>query len=243
MMYLEKIVFTFFITIFSPLVFSENIKIITISVAPWAYPLEHHSEVYVGIFPSVVSELKRRTGHDFKITLTDFGFMRIDRELSSGRQDCAVVIGQAGRDKITVRGETVVLHEMGVLARKGIDLNDYADLYGLTISSHPVLVEEGKFLQDRNLTIEYDDSYLSGLKKIKHGRLDAVAGSIDTIEYLANHNGMKDLLGKALLLESEAVYLQCSKKSEKLKHMGELNEAIQAMKKDGTLDSILENFS
>jgi polar amino acid transport system substrate-binding protein len=219
-----------------------ELKFITLEVAPWAY-YDDSSDGYIGIFSDVVAEMEKRTGFTIKITLSSFGFSRINRELEMARQDCTLVILQKKREDIIVLGEVLFNHSMGVIANKNFRLDKYEDLYKLTISVHEVLSLEGQFMDDKKLNMEFDVDYSTGLRKIQHGRLDAVAGAISTIQYLAKMEGMDYLLGKPLVLKQEPIHLQCSKKSKNLKHLDKLNQAIKSIKSDGTLAKIIKRNS
>lgn len=222
--------------------FSQNIKFISLEVAPWSY-LDEENRQYVGIFPDVIREIENRTGHFIEITMASFSFDRINRELLFGRQDCTIVIEDPIRESYVVVGESLFEYEMGVIAKKMLPLEEYSDLYNMVISTNRKLIITEDFYTDKKLKKEFDLNYELGLKKIRHGRVDAVAGAIPTIQYLAKKNNIIDILGKPLILKLEPISLQCSKKSKNLIFMEDFNEAIKSMKFDGTLKKIIANHS
>jgi polar amino acid transport system substrate-binding protein len=221
---------------------SEELKFITLNVAPWAYFNKNKSKL-LGVFPDLVHEIEKRTGNNIHVSLTFFAFDRINRELELGRQDCTMVIREKKRDQFVILGESVVELSMGVVAKKGINLDEYKDLYGLRISVLKILSEKGKFMDDNQLTKVFDTDYEAGLRKMQHRRLEAIAGPIGKIQYLARKNGFDDLLGAPLVLKQEPIHLQCSKKSKNLKHLDKLNQAIKSIKSDGTLAKIIKRNS
>lgn len=221
-------------------VYSAELKFITLEVTPWAYPGRDENK-YLGIFPDLVKELKGRTGHDIAITLTPYA--RIDHELETGRQDCTMLIREKKRENIIFLGELIFNHAMGIVAHKSFPLKDYKDLYGLKISVLRALSITEQFTNDSLLRKEFDTDYEMGLRKIKHGRLNAIAGAIPTIQYLAKKNGLSDLLGEPLQLSLEPIYLQCSKNSKNLQYIDSINRAIREIKKDGVLDAIIDKYS
>lgn len=226
--------------LFSGDAFSQSLKFITLEVAPWAYT-DKVSKEFVGIFPEIIKEIEDRTNYQVKITLTPYA--RIDRELETGRQDCTMLIKEPNRNQLVHLGELVFNHPMGVVPAKDISLSKYGDLYSLKISVLRALTITEEFSNDDKLKKEYDTDYQMGLRKIQHGRLDAIAGAIPTIQYLSKVHGVDHLLGEPLELSSEPIYLQCSKSSKKLEFMQKLNETIQSIKDDGTLDRILNKYS
>lgn len=216
--------------------YSADLKFITLEVAPWAYSGES-GDGYIGVFPELVKELEKRTGHSISITLAPYA--RINRELEAARQDCTMLISDSERDRITVKGELVFNHPMGVVARKTLDIDTYNDLYGIKISLLRGSIISEKFNTDDKLDKDFDTDYQISLQKMKYGRLDAIAGAIPTIQYLAKKNGLHHMLGKPLQLSSEPIYLQCAKESTNIKYIDDLNKAIRSIKSDSSLDLIL----
>lgn len=240
-MWAKKTIFsiTLLLWIISPAAKSTQLRFITIDVAPWATTDADSGEM-VGVFPEVIKEIEERTGHDINITLTPFA--RIDRELESGRQDCTILITDENRAKLTRQGELLSYHSMGVIARQGVSLKNYSDLQSLTFSVLRGVAISVKFDADSNLKKEFDTDYLIGIRKIAHKRLDAIAGAIPTIRFLADQHGLSEHLGEQLSLEKAPLMLQCSKRSSNLAVMPELNRAIIDMKQDGTLEKIKTRY-
>ncbi len=214
-----------------------DLKFITLDVAPWA-SVDAASGRAVGVFPDVVREIARRTGHTIAMSLQPFA--RIDRELEAGTQDCTIIVWTEGRDRIVEKGELVSHHPMGVIARKGVRLKSYDDLKDLTISVLRGLAIEPRFDADAGLKKDFDVDYPQGLLKMAHRRLDAIAGAVPTILFVANQQGMGDMIGDVLSLGTIPLVLQCSKVSPNLKLMPQMDKAIRDMKDDGTLKRILE---
>ncbi len=221
---------------------ADELKVITINTYPWAYHDDQHNK-YFGLFPSIISEIETRTGYKIKISLSDFSFARIDRELRAGRQDCSVNISIVDDNRdFVIYGETLIEHHMGVVARKGLKLDEYSDLMGLSVSVNDKLFISESFYLDKGFRKEYDVDYLTGIEKLVHGRVDAVAGAIKTINELAKFRDFDGFLGQSLKLGLTPISLQCSKKSKKLYVVAEVNEAIKSMKIDGTMQKIVSKY-
>lgn len=227
------------LAIFSSLSFSKNLNFITLDVVPWA-SINPDTGEPEGVFPLVVSEFEKRLGHKIDITLTPFA--RIHRELESGRQDCTILVSNSDLERAAVQGELLSYHAIGVIARKGITLNDYDDLRPLTISVLRGSNVSPRFDNDSTLKKEFDTNYSIGLRKLSHKRLDAIFGAIPTIRFLASQEGFSDYLGEDLVLEDVPLLLQCSKKSANLDVMMDLNQVILDMHEDGTIDKIKEDY-
>lgn len=220
---------------------AAELKFITIDVAPWASRDGTTGEP-LGVFPEVMDEIARRTGHTIAMSLQPFA--RIDRELEAGTQDCTIIVWTEGRSHIVQRGELVSYHPMGVIARKGVSLRAYDDLKGLTISVLRGLAIEPRFDADDGLRKDFDVSYDQGLMKMAHHRLDAIAGAVPTILFLARQNPtFAAMIGDVLPLGNVSLVLQCSKASANLALMPALDQAIRDMHADGTMKRILERHS
>jgi polar amino acid transport system substrate-binding protein len=219
--------------------YAAELKFITIDVAPWA-SVDAKTGASVGVFPEVVREIERRTGHTIEMQFTPFA--RVDRELQSGRQDCTILVSGDKRAGFVEEGALVSYHPIGVIARKGVTLKTYADLKPLTISVLRGAAMTPEFEADDSLRKEFDTDYLIGLRKIEHGRLDAIAGAVPTIRYLASQEGNLAHLGDEIILANVPLVLQCSRKSTHLPLMPALNNAIEDMKLDGVLDKIKAKF-
>lgn len=223
----------------SPAATAAQLRFITLDVAPWASVDANTGDV-VGVFADVIKEIEQRTGHKVEMTLTPFA--RIDRELESGQQDCTILVPGDSRKKFTQQGELLSYHTIGVIARPGVNLETYEDLKPLTISVLRGAPMSPQFDADTSLLKEFDTDYLIGIRKIAHKRLDAIAGAVSTIRFLAKQQGMAEHLGQQLALTEVPLLLQCSKKSPNIAIMPELNDAIRALKQDGTLRTIEEHY-
>lgn len=211
------------------------IKMVTIEAAPWASV--DASGVVGGAFPAIVDEMAKRSG--LPLVASTVPFARIDRELEGGTQDCTIILWNEARSRIVWRGESVYTMAFGVVARKDVKLEAYADLKPLTVSVVRNLAIDPTFDNDDTISKDYDKDYSMGLHKIAHRRLDAVAGAIPTILYQARRDNLVAHLGETLVLTRIPLALQCSRNSPNVAHMERMNEALRMMRDDGSLDRIL----
>jgi polar amino acid transport system substrate-binding protein len=218
---------------------ARDLKFITIDVAPWAWA-DGPTGRLMGVFPDVVRELERRTGNRIAMSLQPFA--RINRELEAAAQDCTIIVWIDSNERIVRKGELVSDHPMGVIARPGVTLKTYDDLKPLTIAVLRGAPTDPRFDNDTSLKKDYDTTdYGQGLAKIAHNRVDAVAGAMPTIQFLARQAGIP--LGDQLQLGNIPLLLQCALKSPNLDQMPALNQAIRDMQQDGTMARILkENY-
>ncbi|MDO3383098.1 substrate-binding periplasmic protein [Gilvimarinus algae] len=215
----------------------RELTFITIEVSPWATKHGDSGEMK-GAFIELVREIERRTGIATSVSLTPFA--RVDRELESGGHDCTILIPRS--EDAVVIGALVAYHDIGVIPRRGITLSTYEHLEPLTISLLRGSSITQRFDGDDSLTKVFDTDYLISLRKLSRSRVDAVAGAISTIRYLADHNQLSQYLGEPLVLDDVPLKFQCSKKSDKLDLMAEVNQAIEAMKADGVVERIKSEY-
>lgn len=219
----------------APAVAAAELRFISLEAAPWA-SLDAAGRP-TGAFAAIAAEIGRRTGD--RIIPTLHSFARIDRELEAGSQDCTIILWSDARTRIVERGEAIYPMPFGIIARKGVPLVSYDDLRPLTISVVRNLAIETRFDTDETLRKDFDKDYVIGLHKIAHGRLDAIAGALPTIRYIAGNLGLAHHLGPQLALATIPLTLQCAKASPNLAAMPRLNEAVRAMRADGTLARLL----
>ncbi len=221
---------------------STEVKFILLDMSPWASTSEGESSKLVGILPDVIDEIEKRTGLIIKKNIATYP--RIYRELDSMRGDCTILNLRKKYSDRVVEGELLLRLPFGVVANKQAGDIDHNKLPLLSIS----FLREGMFYEgfndDERLPRKrsYDTSYVTGLNKIVHGRVNAIAGAIPTIYYLAKKNSVDHLLGQPLVLYSEPIYFQCSRQSSSLHHMKVINLAIQSMREDGVLARIFEKY-
>ncbi len=235
----EMLLYVFSICLLSPVAKSADLKFVGIEVPPWAFKTNKEQK-YTGIFPDIVAHLEKVSGHNIDITLSPYA--RITRELETGRQDCTVLILDENRKKTTIQGEYLFDLSIGVIPKESISLNSYSDLKDINISLLRGAAISHKFNNDEELKKEFDTDYMMSLRKLEYGRVDAIAGVIPTINYLAKKSGLDNSLGKPLNLSFEPVYLQCS---EKLKNSGiidDINKAIINLREKGAFDEIRKKY-
>ncbi|MDO3384425.1 transporter substrate-binding domain-containing protein [Gilvimarinus sp. SDUM040013] len=211
------------------------LKFISIDVEPWASNVNGEMK---GAFIEMVRGITERTELDIAITLTPFA--RVDRELETGGHDCTILIPRS--EEIVKPGELVAFHEIGLLGRPGVVLDHYSDLSDLTVSVLRGSSITEQFDSDDTLDKVYDTDYLIALRKLERGRVDAIAGAIPTIRYLADNNGLSAAIGEELVLGDVPLVFQCSRQSKNLHAMKKINHAIRQMKEDGTIERIRQQY-
>ena len=212
---------------------SQTIKIITIDAPPWVSRSPDTGELH-GAFVDVVDELANRTDYAFEITLSPFA--RVGRELELGVQDCTILAPLP--PSLTTMGELILKQPLGVIGHSNLALTSDSDLAGKRISVLRGAALATKLGANTNLNMVFDKDYATGLRKLARGRVDAVAGAIPTLQYIARAAGVEAYLGAPLVLAYIPLNFQCSKKSNHLDAMEPINQAIKSMRDDGVINDI-----
>lgn len=220
----------------------NELKFISLEVAPWAY-YDKKTGSLKGVFPDVIRELEHRLELNISVSLSSHAFNRINRELESGRADCTMVVSSPAREIFTLKGAKVYDLPIGILGKKEVNFDKQRLLKKVSTSTLKLLANRHSLTDIDMLSIEIDPTYEVGIKKLKYGRIDAVAGAIPTIKYLAKKYDIDKSLGVPHVLFNEPVYLQCSKKSNNLIFFEKINNKIEEMRKEGFLMKIANKHS
>jgi polar amino acid transport system substrate-binding protein len=132
--------------------------------------------------------------------------------------------------------------QAGILPKKGVVLSDYSNLKGLTIAVPLGINVDDKFHNDKELTKVFPSQYLNAIKMLKINRVDAVAGAISTLKFIAKLEGMKEKeLGSPLIFAQYNINLFCSNNILK-KTRSKLKQAVITLRNKGRITEIFNNY-
>ncbi len=215
---------------------AEPVRLISVEAQPWSWTTPEGR--LQGAFAELAAELERRSGLDIIATVSSFP--RIERDLAQGAQDCAILVWSEGNAGALDKGETVVEFPFGVIARKGLPLDRYEDLWAMRLSVTRQLSFHPRFDHDALLVKDRDQDYATGLQKLARARVDGIAGALPTIRWQAAALGLADHLGAELRLGASPIVLQCARAAPGHGALEPLNATLRAMKADGSLATILK---
>lgn len=216
---------------------ANDLSFITIEVAPWA-STNPDSGIKEGAFIEIMKEVEKRIQRKISVTITPFA--RVDRELESGAHDCTILVPRP--DELVEKGDVVSYHPIGFIARKGVIVSSYDDIKSLKLSVIRGASLTPEFDNDETLHKEYDTDYLIGLRKVARGRLDAIVGAIPTLLYLIEQEGLSAEFETPLPVLEIPLIFQCSRKSDNLELMPQINKVLGEIKADGTLEKIRARY-
>ena len=130
----------------------------------------------------------------------------------------------------------------GILPRPGIKVDNYSHLENKVIAVPLGIIFDKKFHQDDTLIKVRPHHYINAIKMLKTGRVDAVAGAILTLKYIAKKEGMNLMsFNKPLILAQTEAYLVCTADLNKI-NREKLQKAVIQLKLNGTIKKILIKY-
>lgn len=195
----------------------------------------------VGIIADIAEALSKESGISFEKNLTPLP--RIWRNLKIGDADLSFLIRSEDRDGDVIYVGYLFSLDTLILARPGMAIRNYDDLYPLRIG----------VLRDIRLNHHFDHD--SALKKLEFrdyeamvdtliaGRIDAVAGNQLSLEYLLYKRGFNQASQwPRLILQKSQVWAQMSRHSPHQTQAEKLRSAIDQLRSQGFFDHLLGHY-
>ncbi len=202
-------------------------------------PFEYKTDggAFEGFEVDIVNEAAKRAG--MTTDIADYGFQALFAGTSSRRIDVAISSITITPERLKSQSFTQPYYDsdMGVATKDGSDVKGIADLKGKTIGVLSGSTGE-KWVNDNKATDGFADvkgynTQQDMFLDLGAGRVDAVVSDVPGMQYLFVK--MKGFAVKERIKTGEQYGLMMTKDSPLL---GKINDAITAMKKDGTMQAI-----
>lgn len=213
--------------------------VLNVGAYPTNPPFEYKAESgnFEGFEVDVVNEAAKRIG--MTTDIADYGFQALFAGTTSGRIDVAISSITITPERLKSQSFTQPYYDsdMGIATKTGSDIKGEADLKGKAVgvlsgSTGETWTKEHQ-AADGIASINGYDTQQQLLLDLDAGRVDAAVSDIPGMEY--SFTKMKGLVVKERIKTGEQYGLMLTKDHPLL---GKLNDALSAMKKDGTLASI-----
>ncbi len=229
-LYLRKCKFAFAcITLIfvSKVAFAENDKL-RVSVPSFA-PFNSFVENSRCAGASVMAVQKITENLNVELEFVAYPYARILHSLKTAQLDLALIFKNSSIKNDADYIGPVSYSKIVVVSQTDNIVNSYDDLYRLSnIAVIRNAQFEKNFDQDKKLNKAHVDSYQQAVSMLKHGRVDAVIGSLIGIEYALHQQSMSnDVLSKAFHLGTKEWGLHLSKKSKYIKLKPLLVKAVK----------------
>jgi len=131
---------------------------------------------------------------------------------------------------------------MGVLPKAGINLNSYSDLKNITVAVPRGVYVGDRFMNDKTLIKASTSRYYSALLMLKAGRVDAVAGALQSLIYITkNKEFAEQKFGKPLIFSENEMNLFCNNVVTK-EVRERLKSALIKLKASGTVQKLMDQY-
>jgi len=131
----------------------------------------------------------------------------------------------------------------GILPRKGIKLPNYASLNNIIIAVPLGIFFDERFDNDHTLTKIRPLSYSNAIQMLKYKRVDAVAGAIESLRYIAKYDSLSvSDFAPPLVLSNHKIYLTCYRDTPSTVREA-MRAAIITLKKSGEIQQIHKQYS
>jgi polar amino acid transport system substrate-binding protein len=201
------------------------------------FEFKNTSGTFEGFEVDIVNEAAKRVG--MTTDIADLGFQALFAAVSSGRIDVAISSITITPERLKTLSFTQPYYDsdMGIATKTDSAIKAEADLKGKVVgvlsgSTGETWVNAHKD-SDGFADVKGYDTQQNLLLDLSAGRIDAAVSDIPGMEY--SFKQMKDLVVKERIKTGEQYGLMLAKDSPML---GKLNDALTAMKKDGTLAAI-----
>jgi len=170
---------------------------------------------------------------------------RMIKEFQAGVHDCTLV-ANSPLAKTLFRiiepvGKTI---RLGILPNIETTITDYEGLKTLKIGVPLGVSFDKKFGSDSTLTKIQTTDYLESVRMLSHGRINAVAGNIDSFYYNAKKTGYSPsaLFGDPLIVVNLDLVLACNKEKPPETLIQQLKSSLQKLKKSGKAQEIIDKY-
>lgn len=214
-------------------------KVLTMATNAEFKPFEYlEGEEVVGADIDMAKAIAEYMGYEIEITNIDF-----DAALTgaaTGKYDMAVagITANDERRQSMNFSDNYFTASQSIVVTADSEIKGAADLEGKTVSCQEGTTGE-QFLLDNNYNIQSFKTASEGITALTTGKVDALVIDNAVAKALsAEQNGATVVLDEALTQEAYAIALQLG--NDEL--TAEINEALSALKADGTLNKIFEKY-
>jgi polar amino acid transport system substrate-binding protein len=201
------------------------------------FEAKNASGVFEGFEVDLVTEAAKRIG--MTVNIAGYDFQPLFPATSSGRIDVAISSITITKERLVSQAFTQPYYDsaMGIAARDDGTINSLADLKGKVVGSHSGSTSH-KWLVDNRDKYGFSEvkSYNSpqdALLDLSAGRVDGITSDVPNMEYAFTK--MKGMRVVERIKSGEQYGMMMGKNSP---YLDRINEALTAMKKDGTMQAI-----
>ena len=217
----------------------QTLELLTLQIEPYGYIANDSSRT--GLIYEIMETIKQASQIDAIHRLVPP--KRIIARLSSNVPACSLIVYTYNYSDNFIRIESAdITIDTGIIAKSAIQLNRYQDLSDLTIAVPLGMKINEKFDNDQTLKKVFPPRYENAIEMLKHGTIDAIAGAIPTLIYLAKQHELPlNSLSAPLILNQGTLNLVCNK-AVLPEAANILKESLNKLKENGKLLKIKNSY-
>ncbi|WJH38711.1 ABC transporter substrate-binding protein (plasmid) [Aliirhizobium terrae] len=201
------------------------------------FEAKNASGVFEGFEVDIVTEAAKRVG--MAVDIVGYDFQPLFPATSSGRIDVAISSITITKERLVSQAFTQPYYDsaMGIAAKDNGAINSLADLKGKVVGSHSGSTSH-KWLVDNKdkygfAEVKSYNSPQDALLDLSAGRVDGITSDVPNMEYAFTK--MKGMRVVERIKSGEQYGMMMAKNSP---YLVKINEALTAMKKDGSMQAI-----
>jgi len=205
------------------------------------YGFENTDGKKTGILLDVLSEIRDASG--VGLPVKTLPLKRLLLTLLRDMKSCTLVIdSQIITDNLDLVEPIGYELTAGILPLAGVRLKDYSSLKEKLIAVPLGVQFDQKFDTDNSLTKLSTPQYLNAIKMMQARRVDAVAGAIPVIQYIAMQEGLSaNFFDRPLILVKKNIYLACGSNLDKNDRV-KLQQAVISLRLKGKIQEIFDSY-
>ncbi len=216
----------------------NDVRILVMQQLPYGYISDEGQKT--GILYEILDRIVKAS--DMTMPINIMPTKRLVSTMLDNEKVCSIFVNSpdtAPFDIIEPIGYQVTV---GILPASGIKLDDYSNLQGIIIAVPLGIIFDEKFHNDTSLNKVRPLHYINAVKMLKLGRIDAIAGAIPILKFLAKQQGMSlSTFDKPLVMLRGEMYLFCTKSVHK-KVRDKMKEALIRLKDKGEIQKLLDSY-
>lgn len=217
---------------------TTQVKMLTMEQIPYGYFTGENKPT--GVLFDIANAILKTSGVSSSNTIVPVS--RLVMRMTNTPNSCTIAIDSdslSTENKIEKLGFTL---SAGIIPKKGLEIKTYDDLYDLRIAIPLGMRFDNQLYDDPSLDIIRPPKYSNAIRMLMSDRVDAVAGAIFILRYLASLQGLQpEMLGKPLIFIEPDVYLICAHDLDD-NTKAKLKAAVIKLKDNKTIEAILQKY-
>jgi len=216
----------------------NDVRILVMQQLPYGYISDEGKKT--GILYDILDMILKSS--DMKIPINIVPTKRLISTMLDNEKVCSIIGNSPETAPFDIIGPIGYQVTVGILPAAGIKLDNYSKLQGITIAVPLGIIFDEKFHKDTTLNKVRPPHYINAIKMLDLGRIDAIAGAIPILKFLAKQEGMSfSSFDKPLVMLRGEMYLFCTKSVHK-NVRNKMKETLIRLKDKGEIKKLLNSY-